>query len=108
MQIAKAMHEQGRTVVFVTHHMALVAEYARRVIVLSGGKVILDNVTEAVFSQPEVVRKAYIIPPQITELGQALPPELGLPRTPLTVKTMCEAIVNKLNTSQHQHEYERN
>lgn len=108
MQIAKAMHEQGRTVVFVTHHMALVAEYARRVIVLSGGKVILDDVTEAVFSQPEVVRKAYIIPPQITELGQALPPELGLPKTPLTVETMCDAIVNKLNTPQNQHEYGRN
>ena len=108
MQIAKAMHEQGRTVVFVTHHMALVAEYARRVIVLSGGKVILDDVTEAVVSQPEVVRKAYIIPPQITELGQALPPELGLPKTPLTVETMCDAIVNKLNTPQNQHEYGRN
>lgn len=108
MQIAKAMHEQGRTVVFVTHHMALVAEYARRVIVLSEGKVILDDVTEAVFSQPEVVRKAYIIPPQITELGQALPPELGLPRTPLTVETMCKSILNKLNATQHQHEYERN
>jgi len=108
MQIAKTMQEQGRTVVFVTHHMALVAEYARRVIVLSEGKVILDDVTEAVFSQPEVVRKAYIIPPQITELGQALPPELGLPRTPLTVETMCKSILNKLNATQHQHEYERN
>ncbi|TLN18944.1 ATP-binding cassette domain-containing protein, partial [bacterium] len=35
MQIADRLHEQGRTVVFVTHHMALVAEYARRVIVMS-------------------------------------------------------------------------
>ncbi len=108
MQIAKAMHEQGKTVVFVTHHMALVAEYAHRVIVLSGGKVILDDVTEAVFSKPEVVRQAYIIPPQITELGQALPPELGLPRTPLTVETMCQALLQKVPTSQQQSEYGRN
>jgi energy-coupling factor transport system ATP-binding protein len=57
MQIARALHEQGRTVVFVTHHMALVAEYAKRVIVLSGGRLLLDDVTEAVFSQPEVGRQ---------------------------------------------------
>lgn len=108
MQIAKAMHEQGRTVLFVTHHMALVAEYARRVIVLSGGKVILDDVTEAVFSKREVVRQAYIIPPQITELGQALPPELGLPRTPLTVETMCQAVLQKAHETHPQPEFGRN
>ena len=108
MQIAKAMHEQGRTVLFVTHHMALVAEYARRVIVLSGGKVILDDVTEAVFSKREVVRQAYIIPPQITELGQALPPELGLPRTPLTVETMCQAVLQKALETHPQPEFGRN
>jgi energy-coupling factor transport system ATP-binding protein len=105
MQIARALHEQGRTVVFVTHHMALVAEYAKRVIVMSGGKLLLDDVTEAVFSQPEVVRQAYIIPPQITELGQALPPELGLPRTPLSVQTMADALLQKLNAPSLEQEH---
>ncbi|NPV56127.1 MAG: ATP-binding cassette domain-containing protein [Anaerolineae bacterium] len=95
MQIAQSLHDQGRTVVFVTHHMALVAEYAQRVIVLSGGKVLLDDVTEAVFSKPEVVRQAHIIPPQITELGQSLPIDYNLPRTPLTVDAMYQAIMNR-------------
>lgn len=93
MQIADALHEQGRTVVFVTHHMALVAEYARRVIVMTGGSVLLDDSTRNVFNQPDVVRKAYIIPPQITELGQSLPESLGLPRTPLAVREMAEPIL---------------
>jgi energy-coupling factor transporter ATP-binding protein EcfA2 len=97
MQIAQSLHEQGRTVVFVTHHMALVAEYAQRVIVLGGGKVLLDDLTEGIFAKPEVVRQAYIIPPQITELGQALPADLGLPRNPLTVRTMSAAILNRFN-----------
>jgi energy-coupling factor transporter ATP-binding protein EcfA2 len=97
MQIAQSLHAQGRTVVFVTHHMALVAEYAERVIVLCGGKVILDDVTEEVFARPKVVRQACIIPPQITELGQALPPALGLPRTPLTVQTMRAAVLDRFN-----------
>ncbi len=97
MQIAQSLHSQGRTVVFVTHHMALVAEYAQRVIVLCGGQVLLDDATEGVFARPEVVRQAYIIPPQITELGQALPATLGLPRTPLTVQTMSEAILGRFS-----------
>lgn len=97
MQIAQSLYEQGRTVVFVTHHMALVAEYAQRVIVLSGGKVLLDDVTEGVFAKPEVVRQACIIPPQITELGQSLPAELGLPRNPLTVQAMRAAILDRFN-----------
>ena len=97
MQIADSLHRQGRTVVFVTHHMALVAEYAQRVIVMTGGKVLMDGKTEDVFSHPEVVREAYIIPPQITELGQALPAELGLPCNPLSVKQMVEPILARLD-----------
>jgi energy-coupling factor transporter ATP-binding protein EcfA2 len=100
MQIAKSLNEQGRTVVFVTHHMALVAEYARRVIVLSGGKVLLDDVTEGVFSKPDVVRQACIIPPQITELGQLLPIELELPHNPLNVQVMSAAILKRFNQKQ--------
>ena len=97
MQIAQTLHQQGRTVVFVTHHMALVAEYAQRVIVMTGGKVLLDGNTESVFSKPDVVREAYIIPPQITVLGQELPVSLGLPKTPLAVRTMADAILARLN-----------
>jgi energy-coupling factor transporter ATP-binding protein EcfA2 len=97
MQIAQTLHQQGRTVVFVTHHMALVAEYAQRVIVMTGGKVLLDGNTESVFSKPDVVREAYIIPPQITVLGQKLPVSLGLPKTPLAVRIMADAILARLN-----------
>jgi energy-coupling factor transport system ATP-binding protein len=84
-------------VVFVTHHMALVAEYAQRIIVMTGGKILLDGSTESVFSKPDVVREAYIIPPQITVLGQQLPVSLGLPQTPLAVRTMADAILARLN-----------
>ena len=99
MQIAEALNKDGRTVVFVTHHMALVSEYARRVIVMTGGSVLLDGSTESVFEKPDVVRKAYIIPSQITVLGQSLPASLGLPRTPLSIKQLSEPILARLNHS---------
>ena len=96
LQIARTLHSEGRTVVFVTHHMALVAEYAQRVIVMRDGEILLDDTTERVFVQTELVRQAHIIPPQITELGLSLPEELGLPRTPLTVRQMADAILARL------------
>jgi energy-coupling factor transport system ATP-binding protein len=96
MQIANSLQEQGRTVLFVTHHMALVAEYARRVIVLSGGRILLDGPTGSVFNQPDVVRQAFIVPPQITVLGQMLPARLGLPRTPLSVQELAAPILVRL------------
>ncbi len=102
LQIARTLHSEGRTVVFVTHHMALVAEYAQRVIVMRDGEILLDDTTERVFVQTELVRQAHIIPPQITELGLSLPEELGLPRTPLTVRQMAEAILVRLNANQPQ------
>jgi energy-coupling factor transport system ATP-binding protein len=96
MQIARSLHESGRTVVFVTHHMALVTEYARRVIVLCQGKILMDGPTEAVFSRPEILRQACVIPPQITELSQALPASYGLPANALTVDRLARPILQKL------------
>jgi energy-coupling factor transport system ATP-binding protein len=96
MQIARALHETGRTVLFVTHHMALVAEYAQRVIVLRHGQILLDAPTAVAFDQPELVRQAHVIPPQITELSQALPPSLGLPRTVLNVDQLAAPIQLRL------------
>jgi len=97
LQIARKLHQENRTVVFVTHHMALVAEYAQRVIIMCDGKILLDSKTEDVFGQPEVIRKAHIIPPQITELSQNMPESLGLPRTPLTVEQLSEAILSRFD-----------
>ncbi|MCX6000391.1 MAG: ATP-binding cassette domain-containing protein, partial [Chloroflexi bacterium] len=97
MDIVRQLHQEGHTIVVATHHMNLVAEYARRVIVLCQGKVLLDDTPAAVFSQPEVLRRSHISPPQITQLAQSLPPCLGFPRNALTVKELGEAVVRKLN-----------
>ncbi len=99
LQIARTLNEMGRTIVFVTHHMALVAEYARRVIVMQGGHVLIDSKTENVFNQTELVLKANIIPPEITILSQSLPPELGLPKVALAVSDLSNPIIKRLTSA---------
>lgn len=98
MSIAQALNDMGRTVIVVTHYMALVAEYSKRVIVLSQGEILLDDTTEVVFSQPAVLRQTYVAPPQITELGWELPQELHLPRVPLTIDDLVQPILARLST----------
>ncbi len=50
------------TVVIATHDMQLVCQWADRIIVLSGGKVVADGTRDEVFSQREVVDQVGIRP----------------------------------------------
>ena len=102
MQIAWKLHQNGRTVIVVTHDVALIAEYTERTVVLRGGEVLLDDTTEAVFAQPEVLHQSNVTPPQITQLASSLPAALRLPSQALTVKQLGDAILARtLSTRTH-------
>lgn len=68
MEMVKELHRDGHTIVFVTHDMELVANYAERVIVLSQGEVMLDDSSRNVFYQPEQLLQTNLFPPQIVSL----------------------------------------
>ncbi|RMI12892.1 ABC transporter ATP-binding protein [Cellulomonas triticagri] len=68
--------------VVATHDMHLVAEWATRVLVLDGGRVVADTTPRVLFAEPDVLAPAHLVPPQITQLGL----ELGLDPLPLTVE----------------------
>lgn len=67
-------HARGQTIVIISHDMALVAEYATRVIAMRQGHVLTDGAPAHVFSQREVLQETNIRPPQAAVLGS----ELGL------------------------------
>ena len=92
MEIAKAFHALGHTVIMVTHHMRLVAEYAQRTIVFCKGMVLLDGSTREVFSQTQTLRQSYIVPPQITQIGHVLSNETN---TYLNVKELADRIAQE-------------
>ena len=74
--------------VVATHDMSLVAEWATRVLVLEGGKVIGDLTPRALFARPDLLERANLVPPQITQLGR----ELGLNPPPLSVAEFVSRI----------------
>lgn len=63
--------ERGMTVINITHYMNEAAE-ADRVIVLDGGKAIMDGTAAAVFARGDELRAANLATPQITELCDEL------------------------------------
>ena len=72
MEMVRKLNEAGHTILFITHDMSLVARYAKRVIVLCQGEVLIDGEVRSVFARPELLKETYLNPPQITALAQSL------------------------------------
>lgn len=89
MDFLKYLNGLGHTIIIITHDMPIVARYAERTVCLSHGRILLDGTTREVFRQVDILRKAYIKPPQITMLAQRLQ-EYGMPGGVLTVEEATE------------------
>jgi energy-coupling factor transport system ATP-binding protein len=94
--LRKLVEEKGKTIVIITHDMKLVAEFADYTIVMAEGNVLLTGPTREVFSKPDVLQRAWINPPQITQLAQKLS-QFGIPPDIMTVNEMLEVLTNILS-----------
>ncbi|MBI4731652.1 MAG: ATP-binding cassette domain-containing protein [Chloroflexi bacterium] len=72
MSLIDQLHAKGKTIVIITHDMPLVAEHARRVVVMNQGQIALDGTPGDVFSQIEQLRRLSLRSPQVTLLAQNL------------------------------------
>ena len=92
--IEKLNREEGITVISITHYMDEAAR-ADRVIVLSGGRLMLDGTPGEVFTHSDTLRKAGLDLPQCTAVSQYLTthdiPICGEINTP---EQCAEAILN--------------
>lgn len=66
------MKEITETVLIATHDMQLVCEWAQRIIVLCGGKVVADGTRDEIFGNRDLAALVGIRPPEIFSMGQAL------------------------------------
>jgi energy-coupling factor transporter ATP-binding protein EcfA2 len=90
--LAHLNRDQGMTVLTITHVMELVAEYARWVIVMHDGRVLLDGPPRQIFSRVEELRITAVSPPPVARLGLSL----GLDPLPITVPEARDAILRRL------------
>jgi len=72
MDMVQSLNEHGSTTIFVTHHMWVVAKYARKVYVLKDGKVLLEGLTRDVFAQEETLSESFLRPPHFVQFSNRL------------------------------------
>jgi energy-coupling factor transporter ATP-binding protein EcfA2 len=70
--LVKELHAQGHTIIMVTHSMWAAATYARRLVVLSDGRIILDGPTREVLAREDVLAAARLTPPAVVQLSRRL------------------------------------
>lgn len=80
--IVRKLTEDGKLVITIIHDMDFVAEVFERTIVFAEGKVLLDGKTRDVFDDGEVLRRAYLEQPHVTQLCK----KLGYKQVYLTVE----------------------
>jgi len=73
------LNKEGKTIVLITHDMRLVAEYSTRVVVMAGGRIMLDSDPRGTFADIDLLRNSRLVPPPVMLLAHSLA-RYGVPR----------------------------
>jgi energy-coupling factor transporter ATP-binding protein EcfA2 len=99
MEVAKRVHDQGKTVIIISHDMTTVLEYAERTIVLCRGQVLLDDTTANVFSKPKILQQTSVKPPPLTTFFEELGGFTLFPRTVAEASRALAGVLEEDTTS---------
>jgi len=72
MDVLKSLNQKGYTIIIITHSMWVVAEYTKRAIVMSSGRIVFDLPTRELFTMEEDLLKYHLEPPQVCSLGNRM------------------------------------
>ena len=74
MRTLDDMKQITETVIIATHDMQLVCEWAERIVVLCGGRVVADGSRDRIFGSQALLDLVGIRPPEIFAMARALDP----------------------------------
>ena len=89
-RIRRMNEEQQVTVVMVCHDMEVVLDYAKRALVMAGGRLLADGPVREIFRNAELMENAAILPPQIIGLSMRLGEGFGDADSP---ESVAEAVL---------------
>ena len=96
--IVKRIHDEGTTVIMVSHSMDDVARLCSRVIVLEKGRAVLDGPIREVFRHGDALQKMGLRLPQAAALTRTLNEKgFDLPDDIFTVEALSQALIQKLS-----------
>ena len=89
MELLKRLNEKGHTIIIVTHSMWVAAEYAKRIAIMSRGRIVMDNTPREIFSKDRELEALSLRAPEITRLSR----RFGF--TVLSIKEFIETIYGR-------------
>ena len=72
MALITHLNSEGKTIILITHSMDDLAENARRVVVMSGAKMIMDDVPSRVFRSETAVKEVGLGLPAVAKIARGL------------------------------------
>jgi cobalt transport protein ATP-binding subunit len=72
MTLVRQLNEAGHTILCITHHLEIVAEYAHRMVVVRQGRLFLDGMTREILTREPDLAEAGLRPPDLVRLGSRL------------------------------------
>ncbi|EHJ57004.1 cobalt import ATP-binding protein CbiO 1 [Streptococcus urinalis FB127-CNA-2] len=95
MSLFHKLHQDGMTIVLVTHLMDDVANFADFVYVLESGRIVMSGFPKDVFQELSTLEKKQLGVPKITKFAQHLVKRgLQLDSLPITIEEFSEVIAN--------------
>lgn len=70
LSILKELQQEGMTILFITHNMDIVAEYADRVVVVHEGRIAFDDAVEVLFTRCEEIFEYGLEKPMSVKLSE--------------------------------------
>jgi energy-coupling factor transporter ATP-binding protein EcfA2 len=95
MGLMARLRERYRTsILMITHDVRLVAEWAERALVISGGRLLFDGSPEAMFADDALIADAGLLAPPVYEISKALAAKHpgGLLRPTLSLPLLADTI----------------
>ncbi len=99
METVRDMAERGCAVIMVCHDMEVVSDFAERLVVMANGRILARGVADEIFANEELMRAAYVEPPQVValsaELARSVSPEFAGISQVSGIVDLTEEMVNR-------------
>ncbi len=71
-QLLRSLHQQGRTIIVITHDVPFVGDEADRALAFSEGTLVFDGAVAGLFYNREVMSRCSLTPPPVVEVARRL------------------------------------
>ncbi|MCK6627983.1 MAG: energy-coupling factor ABC transporter ATP-binding protein [Anaerolineae bacterium] len=93
LELTRKLHQAGKTIIVITHHLYLLPGYAERLLVMGKGQLLLDNSLRYAFYETAKLRETFLTAPQVIRLAEAIQPQSEAALRPLTPAELAAALV---------------